>query len=313
MKGLANPGQTCFFNAALQCLAYCPNMTNYFLRGGADRDLCPRRKLASALAGAYAAFVREYWTTPDVATCDHSEVYDAFMKACRGFPANRQHDAHEALVCLLDKLHDGVSRLKPGEHAVTSRSDVRREPWTNSLKGVSSVVSEVFRGQVEVGVEADGYTSVSHDHFTSMSVAISGVATLIQALQRHMAPEHVADFKVDDKVLDATLHKRFTYLPRILVIHLKRFDGGDKFEKLDKFVDYPTDLDLGRFALPECAHHYRLFAVCLHHGTVEDGHYTSCAEVQGQWFVMDDEAATPMKDINDVIQRDAYVLFYKRL
>ena len=38
-----------------------------------------------------------------------------------------------------------------------------------------------------------------------------------------------------------------------------------------------------------------------------------CAEVQGRWFALDDASARPMPDVNDVIQRDAYMLLYKRL
>lgn len=311
MKGLPNAGLTCYFNATLQCLAYCPNMTNYILAGGIERDLNVKRKGASGVASAYAAFVRDYWTREGVQNADPAPVYAAFMKACRGFPASAQHDAHEALVCLLDKVHEGASRLKPGALAVAERPEVKREPWVDGLKGSTSVVSEVFRGQLETEVTADGYASLTHDHFTCLSLAINGLTSLGQAIQRHMGPERVTEFRVGDAVVNATLRKRFTYLPRILVVHFKRFDDGA--DKLDKFIDYATELDLGEFAAAGCAHHYQLFAVCLHHGTATDGHYTACCEVHGRWAVMDDESVTPLQDINHIIQRDAYVLLYKRL
>lgn len=310
MKGLPNAGQTCYFNAALQCLVYCPNMTNYFLAGHETHDVNPKKKLAGALATAYASFSRLYWTQDAATAMDPSEVRAAFGKACRGFAPNQQHDAHEALVAILDKLHDGLSKLKPGDLAVTLRPDVRVKPWTDSLKGACSVVSEVFRGQLETEVQAPGYASVSHDHFTCLSLAVTDATTLNQCLQRHMAPETVDDFKVDDRVLQASLTKRFTYLPRILIIHLKRFDGDGK---IDRFIDYPAELNLEEFAVPECAHHYGLFGVCMHHGAANDGHYSAVCEVKGQWYVMDDDAATPLGNINDIIQRDAYVLLYKRL
>lgn len=311
MKGLHNAGQTCYFNAAVQCLAYCPNMTNYFLAGHAETDLNPRLKGASSVAGAYAEFVRDYWTK-DVTTepADSAQLYAAFVKACRGFAPFQQHDAHEALVCLLDKLHEGLSRMKPNEHAVAHRPEVCRKPWLEGMKGCASVVTEVFRGQVEAQVHAPGYASVSHDHFTCLSLAVHEASSLAQCFQRHMAPETLTDFKVDDAPIAATLTKRFTYLPRILIVHLKRFDACDK---IDRFIDYPAELDLGAYTVAGCQHHYQLFGVCLHRGSVSDGHYTTCGEVKGRWHFMDDEASSHMKNINDIIQKDAYVLLYKRL
>lgn len=311
MKGLRNEGETCYLNAALQCLAYCPNLANYFLAGSAEKDACLRRKGASGVALALARFVSAYWTDP-AETADASEVRAAFVRACRSFAPDTQHDAHEALTCLLDKVHDGLSRMKPGDRAVAALpAGVRAGPWAESLRGECSVVSEVFRGQVEVSVSAPGYSSVLVDHFTSLSLALRECATLGQCLHAHMEAEVVPDFKVDDATVEARLCKRFLYLPRVLVLHLKRFDGE---AKIDRFVDYPMELDLGPYCVPECRdHHYQLFGVCLHRGGVDGGHYTACCEVKGRWYQMDDAAVTPLKNINGIIQRDAYVLLYKRL
>lgn len=312
MKGLPNAGQTCYLNAALQCLVYCPNITNYFLGGHEPDAVNPKKKLASALAAEYAAFVRAYWTVDAQPTCDPAAVHVAFTKACRGFAPGQQHDAHEALVCLLDKLHDGLSKLKPAELGVVATTTVRAKPWTDSLKNAHSVVSEVFRGQLETHVTAPGYTSVAHDHFTCLSLAITNCSSLKQCLQHHMADETVEQYKVDDATtVAATLQKRFTYLPRVLVVVLKRFDSDTG--KIDRFIDYPAELDMGEFAVPESPRHYALFAVCLHHGSATDGHYSAMCEVHDQWYVMDDEAVGPLGDINHIIQKDAYMLFYKRL
>lgn len=312
MKGLPNVGHTCYFNAALQCLLYCANMTNYFLAGADAQDACKKKKLASALGLAYGEMARDYWRRGGVGTADPAAVREAFVKACRGFAPQRQHDAHEAMVCLLDRLHDGLSRLKPGAAAVAACPGVRGDAWAADLKGSCSVVSEVFRGQVEQTVRAEGYTSTTCDHFTSLSLAVKDATSLSQCLQRHMADETVPDFKVGDRQVAARLTRRFTYLPRILVIHLKRFDSTGA--KIDRFIDYPAELDMGEYTAPECGRHYQLFAVCLHRGAeAGGGHYAALGEVKGVWFEMDDDSARRLEDINNVIQRDAYVLLYRRL
>lgn len=310
MKGLANVGHTCFFNAAVQCLVYAPNSTNYFLQGAEAADVNARRKGASGLAVAFADFARRYWTEGAAGdSVDSSGVYNAFALACRGFPSGTEHDAHEALVCMLDKLHEGLSRMKPGELGVARRPMVCAAAWTTALKNETSVVSEVFRGQVEQRVTnpAASGTSVTYDHFTSLSLAVHDASNLATCLHKFMASETLTDMPAP-----ATLARRFTYLPRVLVVHLKRFDQSGV--KIDKFVDYPFELDLGAYVVAEdVEHHYQLFAVCLHRGSSHTGHYAACCEVQGNWFMCDDHAATPLEDINNVIQRDAYMLLYRRL
>jgi ubiquitin C-terminal hydrolase len=258
-------------------------------------------------------FVGEYWTDKSEEPRDPTSVHDAFTRACKGFGPGQQHDAHEALMAIVDKLHDGLSRMKPDERiAVSERPEVHRVSWCDGGH-VPSVVSEVFRGQLRSAIEGDGYSSVLHEHFTSLSLSIADNASLASSLQRFMAPDNVEDFKVDGKQCNVTITKRFTYLPRVLIIHLKRFGDGDG-EKVDKFVDYPVEMSMASYASPECTeHHYRLFAVCFHRGTATNGHYTMCGEVKGQWFHIDDDVVTKMSDINHIIQKDAYMMLYKRL
>lgn len=308
MKGLANDGQLCYFNAALQCLAFCPNMTNYFLSPSWKADLHPKRKVASAFCAEYAAFVRAYWTEQ----CDQADaqaVYLAFTRACRAFPAARQHDAHEAMVFFLDKLHDGLCKMKPHGFQAARHPCVNRAAWEQSCSP-ASVVSEVFMGQIESRISGETYTSTAHDHFTTLSLAVADMTTLLQCIHKFMAPETVTDFRAESSTQTVRVHKQFTYLPRILIIHLKRFDAA---RKIDRFIDYASELDLGGFCASGCDHHYQLFAVCLHRGDTEGGHYSACAEARNRWFFMDDAHVETMKDINYIIQKDAYVLLYKRL
>lgn len=307
MKGLRNLGQTCYFNAAVQCMLYCPNLTNYFL-AGCDQDVNPRKKLASAFSTTYAQFARDYWTSRNMdEPNDASAVYDAFTRGCRDFDKGQQHDAHEALMNMLDKLHEGLCRMKPMSLGVAHRPELCQQAWQD--KHPASVISEVFRGQLEMSVQGSGYSSVTHEHFTSLSLAITDSTSLVQCLQRHLSTEELTDFKVDGNIIPATLTKKFTYLPRILIVHLKRFDDTDK---LNKFIDYSSELNLGPFTAVH-DHHYQLFAVCLHRGDMDQGHYVACCEVKGHWYYMDDDSVAKMTNINDIIQRDAYVLMYKRL
>lgn len=109
--------------------------------------------------------------------------------------------------------------------------------------------------------------------------------------------------------------------PDILLLCLKRFDyceARGRLVKLTQMVDYPIEgLDLSRY----CAHIggnkddsiYDLFAVCYHHGYGPKlGHYTSTVKSpEGDWVEFND-AWSRDTHIRTVVDKDAYLLYYRK-
>jgi len=113
------------------------------------------------------------------------------------------------------------------------------------------------------------------------------------------------DFKEATKKLD--LWK----LPKILIIHLKRFANKSWKEKNNSFVDFPLeDLDLP-FLSGKKSEVYDLFAVSNHYGSMSGGHYTSYCKNNGKWYEFDDSSVST-HDESRVKTKNAYVLFYRR-
>ncbi len=113
-------------------------------------------------------------------------------------------------------------------------------------------------------------------------------------------------------------------LPRVLIIHLKRFKQKmssfwSVSKKVSELVEYPTNgLDMGKFVKCESSrpgeNEYDLFAVSNHYGGLSGGHYTATCynPVAGKWLTFDD--ASVYKAASDEIVSDsAYVLFYHRV
>jgi ubiquitin carboxyl-terminal hydrolase 4/11/15 len=109
-------------------------------------------------------------------------------------------------------------------------------------------------------------------------------------------------------------------LPRILVVHLKRFSYKNKYwrEKLDNFVDFPvTGLDQSAYVRgPVSAEQpplYDLFAVSNHYGSLGGGHYTAFARNHAtqRWYKFDDSHVAECSP-DDVRTTAAYVLYYQR-
>eukprot|EP01022_Parablepharisma_sp_SALTPOND_P034022 TRINITY_DN902_c0_g1_i1.p1 TRINITY_DN902_c0_g1~~TRINITY_DN902_c0_g1_i1.p1 ORF type:complete len:823 (-),score=38.07 TRINITY_DN902_c0_g1_i1:4514-6982(-) len=111
-------------------------------------------------------------------------------------------------------------------------------------------------------------------------------------------------------------HKKLDYLqlPKVLVIHLKRFKVRCKKNrvKISKLIKFPTMLPLQK--ADQAAETYRLYGVINHVGDIERGHYTAyCREQSSQteWMQFDDNKVTAL-DPTQLETANAYVLFYEQ-
>ncbi|XP_013913017.1 PREDICTED: ubiquitin carboxyl-terminal hydrolase 4 [Thamnophis sirtalis] len=106
-------------------------------------------------------------------------------------------------------------------------------------------------------------------------------------------------------------------LPRILVVHLKRFSYNRYWrDKLDTVVDFPIrDLNMSEFVCDPAAspYVYDLIAVSNHYGGLGVGHYTAYAKnkINGKWYYFDDSNVSPASE-EQIVTKAAYVLFYQR-
>lgn len=317
MKGFVNQGNTCYLNAALQCLLHAPGLSNYVLSEWCDADLAKKKPNAHALAVEYAALARAYWEAPEPAVLDASALRAALCKLHKAFAAGgRQHDAHEALTVLLAGLHAAwarTPRIRPS-HAYDC---VNRQAWDDHIAAQGySILTELITGQTECLVTDDAaggtYSSVTHEHFNGLTLDLSEacVTSVTHAIRRCFEPVRVPGFRLPDGTqTTVTQTRRLVYCPLVLVLHLRRFDGGARGggAKVDRFVDYPATLDIPLHGT------YDLFAVCMHAGaSSEGGHYVAVCEARGAWRLMDDATATELQDVNGVVNKDAYVLMYKK-
>ncbi|XP_048878468.1 ubiquitin carboxyl-terminal hydrolase 4 [Brienomyrus brachyistius] len=106
-------------------------------------------------------------------------------------------------------------------------------------------------------------------------------------------------------------------LPRILVVHLKRFSYNRCWrDKLDTVVDFPIrDLNMSEFVCDPKAgpYVYDLIAVSNHYGGMGGGHYTAYAKnkIDGKWYYFDDSSVSSATE-DQIVTKAAYVLFYQR-
>lgn len=103
MKGFENFGETCYFNSALQCLMYIPVLTNYFIKYPYDG--------ACEFTKEYSNLVRLYWKRGEH-DIDIGPIISQFRKKFPSFVDTQQHDAQEAIMCIIDILERAVPLIK---------------------------------------------------------------------------------------------------------------------------------------------------------------------------------------------------------
>ena len=111
---------------------------------------------------------------------------------------------------------------------------------------------------------------------------------------------------------------RLYKLPLYLIIQLKKFESNSNMfnassnEKKETFIKYPVkNLNLSDYTEnpDEKNESYDLYAVINHHGKMTQGHYTCICKINDKWFLFNDDKYF---QINSPINKDAYLLFYKK-
>jgi ubiquitin C-terminal hydrolase len=165
-KGIENIGNSCYLNSALQCLLHMP-FTKLLDPGAvleADQKIFEQRFHASITANTEKIIDHQqfknvllrlsldYQVGSDV--CDPSEVLSYLRCFQQDFQHLRPCDAQEALLYLLDFLHE--AEKKPWDEAVSNHffkdfSKVAREEW-NKYGPMFSMVSINITSQVEENI-----------------------------------------------------------------------------------------------------------------------------------------------------------------
>jgi len=330
-SGLRNIGNTCFMNSVIQCLSNTKLLTNYLLNDDHVRDInTTNSSMKGSLIKAFATVIKSLWKS-NGRVVDPSSLKGAVQRFAPRFSGYNQEDSQEFLRYLLEGLHEDVNRVitkpQPIHTEIDSSLSVceqAMEAWKRYIRRDDSHLVDLFVGQLKSTLRCSdcNHESVTFEPFWDLSLGIpskSGEVSLCDCLDA-FTKEEVLDGDEMPTCERCKTRRRSTKryslyrLPKILVVHLKRFSPSERCRnKLSNTVSFPlVGLNLSRYtdSLTNCS--YNCYAISNHSGTLFSGHYTAYAKhpQSGQWHSYNDSRVSKCSSSN-VISNEAYLLFFE--
>jgi ubiquitin C-terminal hydrolase len=152
MRGLKNLGNTCYFNAAVQCLAHVPTLAQHLLLNDYT-GLC-------SITFEYQKVLRKLLLKGINGPVDPNELLDAFRERFPEFEERKQHDSQEVVLKLMDVFEKSI-----GLKVFNGREN--GQPMTSLLVPVLEPCSlgDLIEGHVvEEWPQIISFTFMMYDH-----------------------------------------------------------------------------------------------------------------------------------------------------
>eukprot|EP00347_Sterkiella_histriomuscorum_P016052 403354669 len=245
------------------------------------------------------------------------------------FEVGRQCDASEFLLCLLENMIQA------------SFGYLNNVPFKLQRE---TVVSKIFQGMLERQIICCSCSNMTmiEEAFLDLSLNIANTNNDQRMSHTQMSNQPVdfldcisEFFKTDildeqnkyhcqscGRLSKAQTRFRMKNLPKVLIVHMKRFTHlGTKLKTPLNFPEYfsfDSDYLLEDVAFKEQQHQYKLYALIVHQGySAHKGHYYSYIRPTNSdnWYKYDDESVKLIENLESQVlsTQKAYILFYQKI
>ncbi|KAF3695137.1 Ubiquitin carboxyl-terminal hydrolase 37 [Channa argus] len=267
LQGFSNLGNTCYMNAILQSLFSLPSFSNDMLKQSIPWKKVPINALLRRFAHL---MVKKDVGCPETKKDLLRKVKSAISTTAERFSGNMQNDAHEFLSQCLDQLKDDVEKMNKswsnegasssvlcenGQEATlsTAKVDPGEEMDTSRIYTCPVAVNMEFEVQHTITCKGCGELVTKREQFNDLSIdlprrkktlPLRSIQDSLDLFFRMEEIEYSCE-KCNGKA--ATVTHKFSKLPRVLILHLKRYSFNAQLSlnsKLGQQVVIPRYLTL---------------------------------------------------------------------
>ncbi len=327
LTGLANLGNTCFMNSALQCLSHTYLLNEFLDKKDFKKKL--NKKPESLILMEWDNLREMMWSencviSPGGFLASLQKV--AKIKDKSIFTGFAQNDLPEFLGFIINCFHTAISRdvIMNIKGVPENDTDVLAKKCYEMMKEMykkeySEILTMFFGISISsiISLENKVY-STRPEPFFMVDLPLSG-DTLFACMDAYTEKETMdGDNKYYDETtqtrVSAYKNIRFWCLPDILIINLKRFSNN--MRKNNSFVDFPLeDFNLSKYitGYNKETYVYDLYALCNHSGNVMGGHYTACVRnANNKWYTFNDTSIQEVPDVQLLKNNNPYCFFYRK-
>jgi ubiquitin carboxyl-terminal hydrolase 8 len=325
-KGLANLGNTCYMNTAIQCLSHLPEF--HPLQPVFSNE---STKIKGCVFNEWYSLQEQLWNNETRSPVVPRQFLSKFIQECRKknvlFNNFQQNDTEEFINIFMDLLHQNCKKKISIKIEGEARSELSKlevkaiQSWSRFFKEDYSYIIKKFYSQLLsiTSCPKCDYNTVNFDPFMVLSLEIpQGSSTLYECLDSYTKKTTLDcdNSWVCDKCKQKVQPEKKLILWKssdVLIIQLKRYSIRSK---KDNFIHFPLNLTLDPYLIDyQCkGKQYRLSGICIQSGSLGGGHYYAMChnEKDNKWREYNDTHVREI-DESELLKQKPYCLFYRRV
>jgi len=332
LSGLANLGNTCFLNSAIQVLSHTYELSDFLDVKTYQAKL--NNKYESALLLEWDELRQLLWTKNCVIAPNKFVKTVQKLAEIKGldmFTGFNQNDLPEFLIFVIDCFHTALSRKvnmsisgkvkdERDKTAVKCFEKIK-QMYENDYSEIWNLFYGIHISQLEHAASGEVLSMVPEPYFIiNLPIPANNKSpSLIDCFELYVEGEilqgdNAVTYEKTGEKIAAKKSITFWSLPTILVIDIKRFNHMNRKNQI--MVDFPLEnLDLSKYVVGynKETYVYDLYGVCNHSGSVMGGHYTSFVKnANGKWYHFNDSSVAEVAMAKQIISPKAYCFFYRK-